>query len=141
MRVLGRSHSSEASELCLLQAFQPPDPQTGAKQGTEINAKEEAACLGGAEAAPEVNAAFCRGHGWPGQELTLQLSALAKDGDGMGTLCWLSPNLASLAAILRLGEQRTFYQLRHTGLGLSRALARLLRDPGSGLHPQVLAMK
>lgn len=29
-----------------------------------------------------------QGAHWSGQELTLQLSALAKDGEGMGALCW-----------------------------------------------------
>lgn len=78
MRALGRSFSSGASELCLLQAFQRPSPQTGAKLGAEINAQKGAGCPGRAEAASEVKAALCRGHGWSGQELTLQLSALAK---------------------------------------------------------------
>lgn len=49
--------------------------------------------------------------GWSGQGLTLQLSTLAKNGEGMGDLCWPFPNITPHAAILSLGGQRGFYQL------------------------------
>lgn len=66
---------------------------------------------GRAEAAPGANTTLCRGHGWSGQELTLQLSAPAKNGEGMEDLCWPFPNIAPFAAILSLRGQRKLYQL------------------------------
>lgn len=48
---------------------------------------------------------------WSEQKPTLQLSALAKNGEGMEDLRWLFPNIALLEAILSLGGQREFYQL------------------------------
>lgn len=63
------------------------------------------------QAASEANTTLCRGYGWSGQELTLQLSALAKHGEGMENLCWPFPNITPFAAILSPGGQKKFYQL------------------------------
>lgn len=49
--------------------------------------------------------------GWLGQGLTLQLSALAKHGEGMEVPCWPFPNIDLLVTILSLRGQREFYQL------------------------------
>lgn len=59
------------------------------EQEAEINAKEGAGCQGRAEAAPTLPGKHCPlqgALGWSGQEMTLQLSALAKNGEGMGFL-------------------------------------------------------